>query len=451
MDAVLFAVTLLSALLPGWAVVALLGPRDRPLGRLETACLAFLLGGALVTLALFGLGLVVAGDRLRGLVLAVVGLFSLAVLARRRPWRRWPDLRLSWLAGLGLAVLLAQTATVAFWAWRGTLEWDGLVVWELKARLACTTGGSVPLAYFTDPSRLWSHPRYPLFVPLLESWLYQWLGRCDQRLAGLLFPLFYPAAGGLLFAAGLRLGKRVGPGVAAALLLFCVPQLVAGAGSAASGYADFPLAVFYLGAVVYLADYAVTGERGSLRLAVALAACLPWVKQEGLLLALCVLALAAAALWQRRRLAVGLVVAPTVLSLSLLWTAFHTVRGTPPDQTFLPFTLATLGANLDRLGPTLLAMRTEMLSAEPWGVLWPALLVALLLLVLQPDPPPVTLLALAIALPLLGYAAVYLFSAWQPYTLHVTSSLPRLLSHVAPLAVLVVGLALPRRDASANA
>jgi hypothetical protein len=47
--------------------------------------------------------------------------------------------------------------------------------------------------------------------------------------------------------------------------------LVVGAGSAASGYADFPLAVVYLGAVVYLADYALTHEPASLRLAAALA------------------------------------------------------------------------------------------------------------------------------------------------------------------------------------
>ena len=451
MDAVLFALSGLSVLLPGWAAVTLLGPRDRPLGRLETASLAFPLGAALVTLALFGLGCLVSGGLLRGLVLALGLLFGAAALARARPWSRWPNTPLGRGAGLGLAGVAAQAVAVGALAWRGTLEWDGLVVWEMKAYLACLNGGQTPLAYFTDPSRQWSHPRYPLFVPLLETWLYGWLGRCDQRLAGLLFPLFYLAAVGLLFAGGVRLGQRLGPGVAAALLLFCVPQLVVGAGSAASGYADFPLAVFYLGAVVYLADYALTGEMGSLRLAVALAACLPWVKQEGLILALCFLVLAVGLLWQRRRARVGLVLAPSVLSLALLWTAFLTLRDVPPDSAFLPFTPATLLVNLDRVGPTLLAVRAEMLTPGGWGVLWPGLLVALLLLALRPGGPPVVLLALSIALPVVGYAAVYLFSAWTPYTLHITSSLPRLLSHVAPLAVLAVGLAMPERQSAPGA
>ncbi|MCW5850213.1 MAG: hypothetical protein KIT87_09025 [Anaerolineae bacterium] len=216
MDAVLFTLTLLSLVIPGWAGVTLLGPRHARLPWPEVLPLAFLLGAALVTLLSFGLGFVVAGAWLRGLVVALGALFTLAVFSRQtlkglaRGWKlptgaarqplRLPSSSQTALASGGqrhrvspvivviVVILAAQAAAVTWLAWRGTLEWDGLVVWEAKAYLACLNDGRVPLAYFADPSRQWSHPQYPLFVPLLEAWLYGWLGRCDQSLADLLFP-----------------------------------------------------------------------------------------------------------------------------------------------------------------------------------------------------------------------------------------------------------------------
>ncbi len=445
MDRLLFALTLLSLLIPGWALVTLLGPRRDRLSWLEVGPLAFLLGSAAVTLTSFALGFLVAGGLLRGLVVVMGLLFSLGVVARYRGRPTWDGLPRGPVASLALLVLTAQVTAVVWLAWRGTLEWDGLAVWEIKAYLACLNDGRIPLAYFSDPSRQWSHPQYPLFVPLLETWLYGWLGRCDQRLAGMLFPLFYPTAAGLLLAGGLRLGKRLGAGLAAALLLFCVPQLVVSAGSAASGYADFPLAVFYLGALVYLADYAVSGEAGRLRLAVALAACLPWIKQDGLVLALAFFLLTGGVLWRQRRTRVSLLAPPVVFIVYGVWTAFLALANTPPSTVFLPFTLGNLVSHLDRLGPILLAVVKGMLLPWQWSLLWAALPVALWLLARRVQRPPVALLALSVVLPLAAYSVIYIFSAWTPYSLHVDSSLPRLLSHVALVALLLVGLAMPER------
>ncbi|MCW5850214.1 MAG: hypothetical protein KIT87_09030 [Anaerolineae bacterium] len=237
------------------------------------------------------------------------------------------------------------------------------------------------------------------------------------------------------------LGKRLGRGAASALLLFCVPQLVVGAGSAASGYADFPLAVVYLGAVVYLADYALTHEPGSLRLAAALA-CLPWIKQEGLLLALCFLALAAAVLAAAEEESLF---CSCRLSwpLPLFWTSFLAWQESRP-QDFLPLPLATLVGHLDRLGPIVVAVVDELTSLEQWGVVWLAFPVAALLARSAARSP--FSCSDWLSLPIILYGSTYLFSAWVPYSLHIASSLPRLLSHVAPLAVLLLGLAMPAQD-----
>src|SRR5258708_2504675 len=88
-------------------------------------------------------------------------------------------------------VIVLQFALLTAAAMRAPLGWDGLFNQEFKARLAFEhqPQGQLPLAYFSDTSRAWSHPTYPLLVPFAEFWIYSWLGRIDQQMVKVLFPL----------------------------------------------------------------------------------------------------------------------------------------------------------------------------------------------------------------------------------------------------------------------
>jgi hypothetical protein len=77
------------------------------------------------------------------------------------------------------SLTLLMTLTVWRFARRLVLGWDGLHIWEFKARLAFDNGGTVPAAYFRDVSRMWSHVDYPQYLPLTETWVYGWL-RADR-------------------------------------------------------------------------------------------------------------------------------------------------------------------------------------------------------------------------------------------------------------------------------
>jgi len=121
--------------------------------------------------------------------------------------------------------------------------------WEIKAHVAQLGGGHVPPGYFRDESRAWSHPSYPQFLPMCELWIYSWTGSRAEWPLKFFAVLFYPAAAALLFSAGRRISGKDWRGTLAAVLLFFAPMAAIGPGGAASGWADFPLATFFLAAL----------------------------------------------------------------------------------------------------------------------------------------------------------------------------------------------------------
>src|SRR5262249_33828977 len=130
-----------------------------------------------------------------------------------------------------------------------------------------------------------------------ESWIYIWIGYTDQRLVKLLSPLFFVSALAMFYAVNRRKGWS---SFSSPMLLMTIPLLWFSSGSTTSGYADFPLAVFYLAAVAYLLEYRQTGDWVKLRLAGFLLAAGCWIKREGAILWLCVVVIAAISAMKNR-------------------------------------------------------------------------------------------------------------------------------------------------------
>lgn len=451
MDFILFAVALLTLFGAGLGGVLLLLPARRT-SVSELLSLAFLLGAAIISLASFWLGFLLAGAALRWTLTAIcLALGAIGVTRRGRVLRDlsslWPVRRWEWW---GLAALVAQLAIVFYLSCRLWLGWDALLIWELRARIASLNGGVIPVAFFTNPNTIWPHPSYPLLLPLTEAWLYGWLGRPSQELVKLLFPFFYLSAAGLLFVAGARFGTRRWQATLSPLLLFFVPLTWIGEGSVSSGYADFPLAVFYLAATLYALEYWQTGDGAALRLAGLLGAVLCWVKEEGAILWVCLLAVTALkVIWRREWARLLVLLAPGTLLLGS-WRLFLSFAQAPRWTAFQPFTPATLWANLAR-GPVILwSVLREGFHLERWGVLWWAVAGMVLWAIrryhrsstegLQP------VLLLMVLLPLACYLGIYFFSAIEPVSVHIDYSLARLMLHIAPVALLFVVLAAAPAD-----
>ncbi|MGH9856116.1 MAG: hypothetical protein ACREBD_40295, partial [Blastocatellia bacterium] len=222
------------------------------------------------------------------------------------------------------------------------------------------------------------------------------------------------------------------------LLIAATPLALVGDGSASSGYADFPLAVFYLAAVVYLVEYWIEDAERSLRLLGYLAAVMCWVKQEGAVLWLCLIALAAIKVVQRRQARQLPELILPGLALLIGWRVFVGFVKPPTGDNFLPFTPQTLWNNLNRATVIFPSAVNEMLNWKHWGVLWPMAAVSIALLARNRR---LAALSAAVIAPIALYCGVYFFSAWPGFDTHMSSSFPRLLIHVTPVAVMAVVIA----------
>ncbi|MDQ6674737.1 MAG: hypothetical protein M3069_29035 [Chloroflexota bacterium] len=426
-------------LVGGGGCALLLLPRRQPAQLVEVFALSVALGSLLVALISFVFGFLVSGFTLRLAVgLACLGVAGLGGRfgAPIRVGRPSPG---CW--ALPMVVFVAELSFLVWLGGRWTLGWDSLVNWEFKARVATLNGGGMPLAYYLDVGTQWSHPEYPLLLPLTEAWLFDWAGRADERLVRGLFGLYDAALLAGLYVLGTRFGTSRWNGTLGMFLVVLVPQLIVGIGSTTTAWADYLIALLYLMAGGYLVQAVARATPELFRLVTVLSVALVWTKQEGAFLWLS-LALATALFARGHRVrGTTLVVLPALVMLAG-WRLFIQALGVPPSFDFLPVTVSTFLGHLDRVPELVGWTANKMTDGGAWGLLWAGLVLAVLL----PDRRQVRqqlTLGLLVLTPLVPDMLSFVFSAWTPYTSHVENAMPRLMEQLAPLGVLAVASAAP--------
>lgn len=329
------------------------------------------------------------------------------------------------------AVLLYRDALVAPFSVS-----DAWTVWGFKAKLLAA--GALTPDYWRDPSLTFSSQNYPLNVPIQESLFLRIGGQVGISLAVLIGPLEFASLSGL-FLVGLT--RLYGPCIA------CIAVLALGSAPLVQafvpiGYADWPLAAYGGAAVLYLLLWYRSGARVDLLLGGLFLGAEVWTKQEGDLAAGALLLVAIAVAFgdtgsRRARLApLGLFL--VALLLNLPWLVFsHIVQ--PLSIAFLPATPATFLANAGRLPGISRFFAIHMFDPSLWGVAWltPAGLVFALALARRLSSEALCLFAL-IVLQLAAYMVTFVFSAWQPFTLHMTVTVDRLLLQLVPAVTLLL-------------
>jgi hypothetical protein len=360
---------------------------------------------------------------------------------RLRNWREW----------LLAVVICLEIATVVVLTFRNTLGWDGLVIWELKARYAFLNGGALPAGYFSDPTRAYSHPEYPLYLPMLETWMYFWIGDCDQYWVKLIFPVFYAAGVLLLADAASFWSDRRWIGLLTASLFFFVPLLTRAEGGIINGYVDVPLSFVYLGAFYFLSIFAEENSSTALPIFVLLGAALPWIKRDGMILWLILASCGAWIIWRRRGLANAILSLLPGMIVIAGWQIYLRQMHVYASREFLSVTPSVLRSNLYRVGPVMHALLKELTALSHWSLLWLVGIIAFVCMAWRNRSERAVVLFICTVLPVGVYCSAYLFSAWPDYSQHVNYSLRRLLLHVAPLCLLAVAAALtPRQTVPRN-
>jgi hypothetical protein len=441
LDALLFAIGILILIASGMGATLLIGHRERSFRLIELLSLSFVLGNAFVSLALLCFGFFLHGIGLRSAVTAA----CLSVAGTGVAVMKWHKIKIEPLGRLRLidlillGVLVFQLGFVIKLTIGQTLFWDGLLNWEIKARYAFVNGGALPLDYFSDPTRGYSHPDYPLLMPLVETWVYLWIGRADQGIVKLILPFYYLAALGFLYIGGSRGGEGRWQRFLPALLLFFVPLALNRDGSASSGYPDFPMGVLYLASVLYLLEYLETKGRGALRLFACIGACICWTKSEGSILFLCLALVFGVNLLRRMEIKAFLIGILPGIFVVVAWRIFLKNVGAEIARDFYSFSLLRLWDNLGRSETIVIETLKELANWSHWGPLWLGVILTLpLFWAKRGQRQPLSLL-FALILPMAAYPCVYYFTTW-PVKLLMQGSLSRLLIHLTLVAVLILGL-----------
>jgi hypothetical protein len=199
-------VALSIAFVGGLGVVLLLRSHESKPDICGVCGTALVLGAGLVSLSSFCLGFLIQGVPLRCAVTGIC-LGAAGYAWKRRNWAlpAFPGLRrFTAPQAIVIALVAAQMGFVTWLAlYRESLGWDGLFNWESKARVAFLNGGAIPLQYYTSNYDFF-HRSYPPLVPLLEAWIYGFLGRMDQSTIKLIGPYLYLAVTLLLLSVANR-------------------------------------------------------------------------------------------------------------------------------------------------------------------------------------------------------------------------------------------------------
>ena len=444
MNFIFFLIALLTVTSAGLGPSIYLLKRNGIVSIIELITLSWLLGVFILSITL-----AVTGIFLRELSLQMTlasgcvlfGSLGLRFSIQHRVKFSWPkpSTPIEWV--LCTFLLLEFFGTVCMQTHTG-LGWDGLLVWEIKARYAFLNGGSIPLEYFTDLSRSFSHPVYPLLLPMLETWIYLWLGDCDQFWVRFIFPIFYFITALVLYSGVTRFCGKKWPGLITAVMLFFLPFPVAGPWNVFAGYADLLLAAFYLTALVYFFRYQIESTSSHLALVSLLAGILPWTKQEGIILWLVLVSAVLVELLPRKKfLTAGLMLIPG-LTLWLGWKIVMWLIHAQPGTDFLPFKFEIIVHNFPRILISLKMLGLELVKLGNWSLLWLTFPIALICLGFQGKKKIAAQLFICAIAPLLLIACAFILSSWPVYQSHIRTTLPRLVLQVAPIALLAIGFAI---------
>lgn len=352
------------------------------------------------------------------------------------------------LAFLGLAVWVAGD-----WQAPGDPggSWDSMAIWNVGARFLHRAEGDWPALF---AARVTGHPDYPLYLQASLALVWDLLGDEPVAAARSLGLLLLTGLGLLTWTALGRVTTRPLAALAAASLL--ATPLVAELTRAQ--VADEAVALALVGAAWGLASRLGPGGVPAPLAGLALGL-LPWIKNEGAVLAALTLACWLPCLWRAARrpggprpgrelLLVAAGAAPplaVVLAFRVLWA--------PADPLYddLGTTLAThlpdparwqlaWSGFVEQLDPTADAGRWGLgRSIDRWGLAWPlcgALALVGLLAGRVPRHPGTAFLVLTSLAGLVTYLLIYVVTPVQSQAWHIDTSLFRLLCQLHPLVLL---------------
>lgn len=333
---------------------------------------------------------------------------------------------------LGMALLKAPSSPMRYF--------DERAKWSFKAKIIYHEGSPMGES-FTDNRRINIDRRYPLGVPYLMAGGHMWMGGFDESAVKLIFPVIFALIViGVISKVKGRAGFMAGAYIAA-MPFFHYSHILEG-GSSDTAYADVPFACYYLFSALYLLRWFKKKQPSDLRGYALFMAAILFTKQEGLILYASATFVSIFHIMRSKDIKFSPIFAyfllPVVLIAPFYIWAFSLPKGGIDYMGSLSFDV--LIQNLERI-PDILYWFLLSASSSRWIFLLPMVILAAVLL--KPEGKPengfLPLLFLLILLPMFGYVFLVTITP-SDYLWQLEVATNRLIMHVAPLAVLFIGM-----------
>ena len=301
---------------------------------------------------------------------------------------------------------------------------DAYAIWFLKAKILYLGGWDGFIDFLKNPELGYSHPAYPIFLPLLFASIYKIIGQVNETVILFLYPLVYL---GIIFFLYRILKKAAGFKWAylAAFLWGTIPIIERHSGRFEAGFADLFLAGAILVGTFYAIEFTKTGSKKNLIFAVLGLGIGANIKFEGVLW---LLSLFLASPFYKRKIRVKLSLPIFLSALAIApWLFFiykHQIgldyfgQNNPIKWQKLPIILTYFLKEIfkiKRWGLGLISLFT--LIALKWRRLWAS---------------DMSLVFVAIVVQFVGFGLIYLMSPVEVLG-HLDVSFYRLIIQVLPL------------------
>lgn len=258
--------------------------------------------------------------------------------------------------------------------------YDAWVIWFVKAK-AFFVDGSVRYDFFLNTVYSNGNPgtyAYPLTIPLAVAFSWTSMGYADDQAVKLIFVIFYWCTLGSFYYFSREIVSRKTALVLTAMLA-TVPRVMEQGGLTGVGYADLPLAVYFLCAAGFALAYMRTMRTRDYLLTVLFLAFGANVKNEGLTFLLAAFALISGyAVFKDRN---GVIPHSTVARMILYglllcvvvvlpWLAFKAALPKLSDSLVSDLSVTTVFSNLDRFPIIIKTIVPKLFTANKYHISW---------------------------------------------------------------------------------
>jgi len=318
--------------------------------------------------------------------------------------------------------------------------WDSWAIYGFKAK-AFYIEKTVTIDFLNDTTKSYSHPDYPLLVPLIETWIYICLGGWNDQLVKILFPLYFISLI-IIFYNNLKYYIDKKYSLLFTSFFITIPQFIS---LGSNGYADLPLIFYYFTSFVFLLKAYNNLDKRMLFISAMFAGFAAWTKNEGLVLSIFnVIILAAMIIIQRkinrRNIIVLLEYSLVILLIIIPWICLKKSLGIANDVVNGGnFNLASILNNLKKLPIILSWFGKEIIVFKSWNLLWVFSLAIITFNFKRIFIRPILFIFLSLFFYLGIWVFIYIIS---PYDInwHLATSLNRLLLQITPSVLFLDGL-----------